>query len=165
MGAGSGLGLSMVYGFAEQSNGHVAVYSEVGEGTTIKLYLPRSLDKPAADAPSTEAGTPVGRGETILVIEDDTDVRTVVVTLLSYLGYRVLEAKDGPAALALNPRPRNWTDPKWQASVTDKRILEVVRDGGPSVGLSPLMAPNPEYQDRPAAIHALVKMVRKFKGK
>ncbi len=72
---------------------------------------------------------------------------------------------DGPAALALNPKPRNWTDPKWHASVTDDQIFKVIRLGGAKNGLSPLMAPNPQFQDRPGAIHALVKLVRGFKDK
>jgi ELWxxDGT repeat protein len=72
---------------------------------------------------------------------------------------------DGPAAIALKPKPRDWTDSKWQASVTDKRILQVVRDGGAAVGLSPLMAPNPMYGKNPAVLKALVEMIRKFDGK
>ena len=97
--AGSGLGLSMVYGFAEQSNGQVTIYSEVGEGTTVKLYLLKS----EAIAEEAESGprddVPTAGGETILVVEDDPDVRTLTVTLLSNLGYEILEAGDAKSAL------------------------------------------------------------------
>lgn len=99
-GQGSGLGLSMVYGFAKQSGGHVAIASALGEGTTVTLYLPR------AEAPvETEAAAPaapgVGGHETILVVEDDTQVRTTVVELLDELGYGVLTAGNGEEALSV----------------------------------------------------------------
>ncbi len=100
IGKGSGLGLSMVYGFAKQSGGHVTIYSEEGVGTTVKMYLPRSLEE-ADEAPVEEHETePRSRGEVILVVEDDPDVRMLAVALLSDLGYRVLEARDGRSALA-----------------------------------------------------------------
>ncbi len=101
VGKGTGLGLSMVYGFVKQSEGHITVYSAEDKGTTIKLYLPRS--HAAADeteAPKAVSVTPP-HGETILVVEDDTDLRTLAVVILTDLGYRVLEAGSGPAALRL----------------------------------------------------------------
>ena len=99
-GKGTGLGLSMVYGFAKQSGGHVKIYSEPGFGTTVKLYLPRSLDaEEAVAAPDTREL--VGGSETILVAEDDEGVRTIVVDMLSALGYRVLKAGDAASALAI----------------------------------------------------------------
>jgi signal transduction histidine kinase len=99
-GQGTGLGLSQVYGFVKQSNGHVKIYSELGEGTTVKIYLPRLLGAAPEPAPR-EIEAPSGHsGETILVVEDDPDVRAYVVEVLRRLGYRVLEAKDGPTALA-----------------------------------------------------------------
>ncbi|SEP81040.1 Response regulator receiver domain-containing protein [Devosia sp. YR412] len=97
-GKGSGLGLSMVYGFVKQSGGHVKIYSEVGEGTTIKLYLPRSVE--AEDVRVIlDAATIQGGSETILVVEDDADVRATVVELLTDLGYRVLKAIDAQSGL------------------------------------------------------------------
>jgi PAS domain S-box-containing protein len=99
-GKGSGLGLSMVYGFARQSGGHVKIYSEPGNGTTVKLYLPRSLDVEDAPLPP-EARAVVGGQETILVAEDDEGVRATVVELLSELGYRVLKAGDAASALSI----------------------------------------------------------------
>jgi PAS domain S-box-containing protein len=99
-GKGSGLGLSMVYGFARQSGGHVKIYSEPGNGTTVKLYLPRSLDVEDAPLPP-ETHAVVGGHETILVAEDDEGVRATVVELLSELGYRVLKANDAASALSI----------------------------------------------------------------
>jgi CheY-like chemotaxis protein len=104
-GRGTGLGLSQVYGFVKQSGGHVKIYSEVGDGTTIKVYLPR-LSTPAGTVEDqTEAPIPDGDGEeTVLVLEDDDDVRTISVQILRDLGYRVIEAHDGPSALRLLER-------------------------------------------------------------
>ena len=101
-GKGTGLGLSMVYGFVKQSNGHIKIYSEEGIGTTIKLYLPRAIEAGSGvrDSGSMDRKLPLGE-ETILVVEDDPDVRDFVVAALAMLGYRVLEAEDGPAALSL----------------------------------------------------------------
>ena len=99
VGAGSGLGLSMVYGFVKQSGGHVTIYSEQGEGTTIKLYLPRSTETETAKLIPATDQVPVARGETVLVVEDDPEVRTLVVSLLSSLGYQIMEAATGAAAL------------------------------------------------------------------
>ena len=102
VGRGTGLGLSMVYGFAKQSNGHVSIYSEVGHGTTVKLYLPQLVGEAAPDAEVAEPLVPEGAGEeVVLVCEDDDDVRAYSVDSLRELGYRVLEAFDGPSALRL----------------------------------------------------------------
>ncbi|MDR6871052.1 PAS domain S-box-containing protein [Bosea sp. BE125] len=99
-GKGTGLGLSMVYGFVKQSGGHVKVYSEPGQGTTIKLYLPRSLQTEDMLV-EKEAGPVTGGSETILVVEDDEAVRETVIALLGELGYRVLKAPDAQSALAV----------------------------------------------------------------
>jgi CheY-like chemotaxis protein len=97
-----------VYGFVKQSGGHVRIYSEVGQGTTIKIYLPRLLRKEVMGLPLDPQIAPEGTlAETILVTEDDPDVRTYTVETLQELGYRVLEAPDGPSSLQLlesNPR-------------------------------------------------------------
>jgi PAS domain S-box-containing protein len=100
IGHGTGLGLSQVYGFAKQSRGHVRIYSEVGQGTTIKLYLPRVHASAAAEeAPKEEVVSAGASNETVLVVEDDTDVRTYSCETLRDLGYRVMEAENGRAAL------------------------------------------------------------------
>ncbi|HEX7719699.1 MAG TPA: ATP-binding protein, partial [Woeseiaceae bacterium] len=101
-GMGSGLGLSMIYGFAKQSGGHVMVYSEVGHGTTVRLYLPRATSSPEPPAPDVDRMPECPDGnEAILVVEDDTAVRKLVVANLGQMGYQVLEAADGAAALEL----------------------------------------------------------------
>jgi CheY-like chemotaxis protein len=90
----------MVYGFVKQSGGHVTVYSEVGHGTTINLYLPRAdaaLSPHATD--TTKAGADTSARETILVVEDDERVRQLTIKRLKLIGYNVLEAPDGPSAL------------------------------------------------------------------
>src|SRR5262249_22289692 len=92
--------LSMVYGFAKQSGGHVAIYSEVGSGTTVKVYLPRWQGDAAEIAQHAEPATPTANSETVLVVEDDADMRLVAVSMLRSLGYSVLEAPNGTAALA-----------------------------------------------------------------
>jgi PAS domain S-box-containing protein len=99
-GRGSGLGLSMVYGFVKQSGGHVKIYSEVGHGTTIKLYLPRALEAEDVEV-VVENGPVVGGTETVLVVEDDAEVRETVIALLADLGYRVLKAVDAASALTV----------------------------------------------------------------
>src|SRR5450756_1898094 len=98
-GQGTGLGLSQAYGFVKQSGGHVKIYSEVGEGTTIKIYLPRA--HVAAGAVRDSEMPVVGSlgSETVLVVEDEPDVRSYLVETLRDLGYRVREASDGNAAL------------------------------------------------------------------
>jgi PAS domain S-box-containing protein len=97
VGKGTGLGLSMVYGFIKQSNGHIKIYSEVGRGTTIRMYLPRSDVSVLEDRPAS-ASAPVG-SERILLVEDDPYVRGAVLRQLRGLGYTVAEASDGQDAL------------------------------------------------------------------
>ena len=100
IGKGTGLGLSMVYGFAKQSKGPAAIYSEVGHGTTVKRYLPKSSGvAERTDAASPQAKTPLKRGrETLLVVEGDEAVRDFLAAALRSVGYEVLEAADGEAA-------------------------------------------------------------------
>jgi CheY-like chemotaxis protein len=97
LGQGTGLGLSMVYGFVKQSGGHVAIYSEPGLGSTVKVYLPRFVPeevKPDAAVRGVAASHRRGKGETILVVEDDEEVRHSSVEALREMGYEVLEAGD-----------------------------------------------------------------------
>ena len=97
-GQGTGLGLSQVYGFVKQSGGHVKIYSELGEGTTVKIYLPRT--RKAQEGAVVSAEPPAqGGNETILVVEDDADVREAVREMLVDLGYAVLEAEHAHGAL------------------------------------------------------------------
>jgi signal transduction histidine kinase len=102
VGKGTGLGLSQVYGFVRQSGGHIRIYSESGEGTTVKIYLPR-LHAAAAEQPEEDIRrdvVPTGC-ETILVVEDNTELRAYSTESLRELGYRVFEAANGPTALKI----------------------------------------------------------------
>ena len=102
IGQGTGLGLSMVYGFVRQSNGQVRIYSEVGKGTTMCLYLPRyfgSIEQPQ-EAQEDEAADK-GAGETVLVIDDEVLLRMLVIDVLEENGYRAIEAPDGPSGLRI----------------------------------------------------------------
>ncbi len=99
-GEGTGLGLSMAYGFVKQSGGHIGIYSEPGDGTTVRIYLPRCLEaEHAKTVRASEGGT--GGSETILVVEDDAEVRRAVGDMLTGLGYAVLTAHDAQSALAI----------------------------------------------------------------
>jgi len=100
VGQGSGLGLSMVYGFIRQSNGHIKIYSEVGQGTVVKMYFPRSGATTAAPAPARR-DVPFGGTERILVVEDEDAVRAIVGEQLRGLGYDVQLAADAEQALGL----------------------------------------------------------------
>ncbi len=102
-GQGTGLGLSMLYGFIKQSDGHVRIYSEVGHGTTFKLYLPRQRDEAVSFEAKSEA-TPAIRtegSETVLVVEDEPTVRMLITETLQGLGYKAIEASDGPTAVQI----------------------------------------------------------------
>ena len=99
VGQGSGLGLSMVYGFARQLGGHVTIESAPGQGTTVSLFLPRAEETAASEESVVEPERPGARGESILVIEDDPHLSKLVVKQLRRLGYAVVEAADGNAAL------------------------------------------------------------------
>ncbi|MHB1060072.1 MAG: ATP-binding protein, partial [Rhodanobacter sp.] len=102
VGKGSGLGLSMVYGFAKQSGGHVEIESEVGFGTTVRLYLPRAVEQPAGGAQVSEQSAPrSGKGRLVLVVEDNRDLLAFSVTALNRLGYRTAQAENAAAALEL----------------------------------------------------------------
>ena len=100
VGQGTGLGLSMAYGFVKQSDGHIHIESEPGQGTTVVIHLPRS-DAPDDDVLASVPLNAVGGKETVLVVEDDPEVRATAIGILSQLGYRVLDAHDGESALAV----------------------------------------------------------------
>jgi PAS domain S-box-containing protein len=120
-GRGTGLGLSQVYGFVRQSQGHIRIYSEPGEGTSVKIYLPRYLgeDKEVEPAPRQPAPRR-GRGEVVLVVEDDDDLRAYTTEALNELGYKVLAAPDARAALQVLARVQN----------VDLLFTDVVLTGG-----------------------------------
>jgi PAS domain S-box-containing protein len=102
IGQGTGLGLSMIYGFARQSNGHATIDSKLERGTSVKLYLPRHHGQSSAEqAAGVHASQHAATGETVLVVEDEPVVRSVILEMLADQGYRTLEAADGPAGLRL----------------------------------------------------------------
>jgi PAS domain S-box-containing protein len=108
VGQGTGLGLSQVYGFVKQSKGHVKIYTELGQGTTVKIYLPRLSGAAELEAETDETETPADAaeaGDSILVVEDDFFVRTYIVETLRDLGYYVIAAADAVAALGFLEHP------------------------------------------------------------
>ena len=106
IGQGTGLGLSMIYGFARQSEGYAKIYSEEGKGTTFKLYLPRFRGAAEEEEPLPELSEKhlAHEGEVVVVVEDETLVRELIVEVLTELGYRALEAADGPSGVRLLER-------------------------------------------------------------
>lgn len=138
VGKGTGLGLSMVYGFVKQSGGHIKIYSELGIGTTVRIYLPRSAEAPARMAEPADFARPVvGGSETILVVEDDTMVRENVEAQLARLGYRVIAAPDGPAALGElrqgNPIDLLFTDVIMPGGVNGRQLAETALEIRPGL--------------------------------
>jgi CheY-like chemotaxis protein len=125
VGKGTGLGLSQVYGFVQQSSGHVDIRSKPGEGTSVRIYLPRFLGgaPDGAEDDGEAAAAPAGsRAETVLVVEDSAEVRAYSAEVLRELGYRVLEAADGPSALELLGRP--------SGARVDMLFADVILPGG-----------------------------------
>jgi len=135
VGQGTGLGLSMIYGFARQSGGHVRIYSELGQGTTVKLYVPRFHG--AVDAQGEgRAEAPRGAGETVMIVEDDPSVRLIVTDVLGELGYGVVEAIDAQTAI-----PILQSDQRIDLLVTDvglpglngRQLAEIARQSRPEL--------------------------------
>ena len=140
VGQGSGLGLSMIYGFAKQSDGHVSIYSEEGKGTAVKLYLPRVETASTTDKARENEALPQGRGEAILVVEDDRDVRDLAVKVLGGLGYRVIDVPDAASAhkVLADGQP------------VDLVLSDVVLPGGTS---------GPEFAEQTCATHPGLKVI------
>ena len=137
-GAGTGLGLSMIYGFAKQSGGHLAIYSELGYGTTVSLYLPRlEGDKSKAEVAADTVAPSQATGEAILVVEDNERVRQVSVMRLEDLGYTVLEADCGQAALDLLATGQHvdllFTDIVMPGGMNGRELAEAVQNVDPGV--------------------------------
>jgi PAS domain S-box-containing protein len=138
-GKGTGLGLSQVYGFVRQSSGNVKIYSEPGEGTTIKIYLPRHFGAEEHEDQSdrvTETGGAVG-GETILVVEDDEALRAYVVEILTELGYRVLDAPNAATALAVAERENSldllFTDVVIRGEMNGRQLAQAITQLRPQI--------------------------------
>ncbi len=139
VGHGTGLGLSMVYGFVKQTGGHVKLYSEIGEGTTVKLYLPRSLSEEAVERRTEVRPAPAGDGEAILVVEDEEGVRALTVETLRDLGYATLEAPDGQAALRVLESVANvrllFTDVGLPGGMNGRQLADEVKRRYPSLNV------------------------------
>jgi signal transduction histidine kinase len=136
VGQGTGLGLSMAYGFVKQSGGEIVLESEVGRGTSVRIFLPRSAEE--APEPEAPEALPLVRGlETILVVDDEEDVRSATCAILSALGYDVLEAHDAAAAVALVESGRHvdlvFTDVVMPGPVSSLQLGEIVRKHLPQV--------------------------------
>lgn len=136
IGQGTGLGLSMIYGFVKQSGGHVQIESEVGRGTTVKLYLPRAPIQEAISEDFNALRTPRGHGETVLVVEDDATVRLLVVEVLNELGYVHIEAADSREAL-LVLRSERYVDLMVSdvglPGMNGRRLAELARETRPTL--------------------------------
>jgi CheY-like chemotaxis protein len=135
IGKGTGLGLSMVYGFVKQSGGHIKLYSEQGQGTTFKIYLPRA-DKEATSPAEQAAAEIAGGAETILLVEDDAAVRRSVDTQLRSLGYQTIMASNAAEALQLVDRGEAFdllfTDLIMPGSMNGRQLADEVRKRRPA---------------------------------
>ena len=139
MGQGTGLGLSMVYGFARQSGGQVRLYSEIGSGTTVRLYLPRHVGEipETEQLPQTELTPRAGAGETVLIVDDEPTVRMLITEVLEELGYAAIEAADSVSGLkVLNSDVRIdllITDVGLPGGMNGRQMAEAVRDKRPNL--------------------------------
>jgi len=136
-GHGTGLGLSMVYGFAKQSGGQVRLYSEIDHGTTVRLYLPRHGAEPEDEdaQPSLEHAPRAGTGETVLIVDDEPTIRLLVTEVLEDLGYSAIEAADSVSAL--------------KVLRSDVRIDLLVTDVGLPGGMNGRQMVDAAREDRP----------------
>jgi PAS domain S-box-containing protein len=138
-GKGTGLGLATVHGFTKQSGGHVTIYSELGRGTTVTIYFPRHVGDGDASGQVQPSPRDVasGSGEVVLVVEDDMQVRTITCARLRRLGYRAIEAPDGPTALALLQRGEHvdvvFSDIIMSGGMTGFDLMSALEKVAPSV--------------------------------
>jgi PAS domain S-box-containing protein len=180
IGQGTGLGLSMVYGFAKQSQGHVRIYSEVGQGTTLKIYLPRYYGDAESDpAPQGLADMRrAGLGETVLVVEDEPVVRALIVEVLHDLGYNALEAFDGPSGLKIlesSQRIDLLVTDVGLPGINGRQLADYARSFRPDLRIlfitgyaenaaiaSGFLDPGMEMMTKPFAVEALATRIRKM---
>lgn len=179
IGQGTGLGLSMIYGFAKQSGGHVRIYSQVGQGTSVSLFLPRHADEASAATDAVAPAAPSqAEGETVLVVEDDAAVRLIVLDELNERGYHTLEAADGLAAI-----PILQSTQKIDLLITDvglpgmngRQVAEIGRQHRPGLRVifmtgyaqnaavrSEFLAPGMEMISKPFAMDDLAARIREM---
>jgi CheY-like chemotaxis protein len=177
-GQGTGLGLSTIYGFVKQSSGHVRIQSKVGEGTTVKIYLPRAMQRADRLDDTPETAISRGRGETVLVVEDDEIVRALMTEVLAELGYQYKEAADGLAAI-----PVLESDQRIDLLITDvglpnmdgRQLAEIARQRRPHLKVlfvsgyarhaaldRDSLAPGMEMLAKPFALAALGAKIREL---
>jgi PAS domain S-box-containing protein len=178
IGQGTGLGLSMIYGFARQSEGHAKIYSEPGRGTTVKIYLPRTRAAIEADAGPERPPPPRASGETVLVVEDEPVVRDLAVEVLEDLGYRAIEAADGQAGLSIVQSPVRidllLTD-MGLPGLNGRQLADLAREVRPglkvlfitgyaenAVRASGFLEPGMEMITKPFAVDALARRIREM---
>ncbi len=175
IGRGTGLGLSMLYGFAKQTGGHVKVYSEEGEGTTFRLYLPRWRGETAAETEPAAEIARDGAGQTVLLVEDEPAVRMLILETLDDLGYNAIEATDGPTGLRVLDGDR-----RVDLLVTDvglpgmngRQLAEAAREKRPGLKVlfitgyahnaalgNGMLAPGTEILTKPFAVDALAAKI------
>jgi CheY-like chemotaxis protein len=169
VGKGSGLGLSMVYGFVQQSRGHVRIYSEPGQGTTVRIYLPRAADDVALAKPEIRDGSLPRGSEKILLVDDDAMVRKMVVMQLVNLGYRVVSAVNASEALEVLRRESGFdllfTDVVMPGGLNGRQLADAARKLCP--GLRVILSSGYAQsavadQDRPdQGVHLLNKPYRR----
>ena len=181
IGEGTGLGLSMIYGFVRQSGGQVRIYTEMGQGTTMCLYLPRHIGEAEADAvsPGLAIEETAAAGETVLIVDDEPTIRLLVTDILSETGYRVVEAEDGPTglrALAASPRVDLLiTDVGLPGGMNGRQVADAARATRPGLkvlfitGYAENAVLNHGHLERgmhvltkPFAVEALVRRVREI---
>ncbi len=141
IGVGTGLGLSMVFGFAKQSGGQVRIYSEVGQGTTICIYLPRFFGEASESVEPSPGGDVEANdpAETILIVDDEATVRMLVVEVLNDFGYQAIEASDGPSALKILQSDRRIdllvTDVGLPGGLNGRQVADAARTIRPGLGV------------------------------
>ncbi|WP_313809608.1 ATP-binding protein [Sphingobium sp.] len=181
MGQGTGLGLSMIYGFARQSGGHVRIESELGKGTTVKLFLPRRHGATDDAASSAGEATPLGAGELVMVVEDDASVRMIVTEVLDELGYGVIEAVDAPTAIPIlesNKRIDLLVTDVGLPGMNGRQLAEIARQSRPGLKIlfitgyaenaavrAGFLESGMEMMTKPFAIEALAAKLRDMLGK
>jgi CheY-like chemotaxis protein len=169
VGEGSGLGLSMVYGFAHQSGGDASIESEAGRGTTVKIRLPVAAvaTRPAAPAELRDVAT--GNGGTILVLEDDADVRGLTVRILEGLGYTTIEAADAEGAsrvLASGARPRLiLSDVILPGGTSGPQFADAVREQHPGIKIIFMSGYPEEVSNRDSLLRSDSKILTKPFGR
>jgi PAS domain S-box-containing protein len=181
IGQGTGLGLSMIYGFAKQSRGHVRLDSIVGQGTTFRLYLPRYEGDIETKAIAVNGDAAKGSGETVLVVEDDSAVRLIISDVLRELGYACIESGDGQTALPVltsnTPIDLLITD-VGLPGLNGRQLAEIARQHRPDLkvlfvtgyaehatGHAPFLAKGMEMVTKPFALDALALKIREMLGR